>query len=278
MRLGMMVGRRVAPRPVELRDAYRPRHQFGNRLICALIRKAFGSPIHDVFSGFRDLFPGVRQNESPCARPESQIEAGMTTLQAISKVFPVGEMDVSHKARPKGSVSKLNAYLGWDAGTGGIRLRSARTTGPPCFSGSLAGLFGVLSLAAGSVPILDYMRYQWVYHVPLANLATGLALLSALSLCIGVILETQLRYHNEMHRLVTPGPVSMIVSPSERASGASKELCFQRAYPAAVLAVFVVVLIAAALQRFTLPLTPVFDPDTPGYLSPALSRCLPAAR
>jgi hypothetical protein len=32
----------------------------------------------------------------------------------------------------------------------------------------------------------------------LAILATGLAILSALSLLIGLILETQLKYHNEL--------------------------------------------------------------------------------
>ncbi|TSA31791.1 MAG: glycosyltransferase [Verrucomicrobiaceae bacterium] len=201
MRLGMMVGRRVTP-AVELRDAYRPLHQFGNRLICALIRKAFGCPIHDVFSGFR-VFSREFVKTIPLRSTGFQIEVEMT-LQAISKVFPVGEMDVSYKARPKGSVSKLNTYRD------GMLVLAAfaaicKDYRPALFFGSLAGVFGVLSLAAGSAPLLDYMRYQWVYHVPLAILATGLALLSALSLCIGVILETQLRYHNEMHRLVRQG-------------------------------------------------------------------------
>ena len=71
--------------------------------------------------------------------------------------------------------------------------------------GALAGLLGLLSLAAGLAPVVDYICDQWVYHVPLAILATGLAVLAALSLCIGVILQTQLVYHNEMHRLVRKG-------------------------------------------------------------------------
>ncbi len=201
MRFGMMVGCRVTP-PRELSAAYRPLHQFGNRLICALIRKAFGCPIHDVFSGFR-VFSREFVKTIPLRATGFQIEVEMT-LQAISKVFPVGEMEVPYKARPKGSVSKLNTYRD------GMLVLAAfvaicKDYRPALFFGSLAGMFGILALAAGSAPIFDYMRFQWVYHVPLAILATGLALLSALSLCIGVILETQLRYHNEMHRLVRQG-------------------------------------------------------------------------
>jgi len=47
-------------------------------------------------------------------------------------------------------------------------------------------------------PILDYVRYQYVYHVPLAILSAALAILCSLSLCVGLILTTQLRYHREL--------------------------------------------------------------------------------
>jgi len=201
MRLGMMVGRRVTP-PTELREAYRPLHQFGNRLLCTMIRKAFGSPIHDVFSGFR-VFSREFVKTIPLHATGFQIEVEMT-LQAISKVFAIGEMDVPYKARPAGSVSKLNTCRD------GMLVLAAfvaicKDYRPALFFGSLAAILGVLSLAAGSAPIQDYLLFQWVYRVPLAILATGLGLLSALSLCIGMILETQLRYHNEMHRLVRHG-------------------------------------------------------------------------
>jgi hypothetical protein len=62
--------------------------------------------------------------------------------------------------------------------------------------------FALASLAAGVGPIIDYMQFQYVYKIPLAILATGLALLSALSAAIGLILQTQLRYHNEIHKLL----------------------------------------------------------------------------
>jgi hypothetical protein len=55
-----------------------------------------------------------------------------------------------------------------------------------------------LSLAAGLMPVVDYFNYRYVYHVPFAILATGLAILSIIKLSIGITLTTQHRYHREM--------------------------------------------------------------------------------
>ena len=200
-RIDMVVGRRMTPLD-ELRAAYRPLHQFGNRLVSCLIRKAFGSPIHDVFSGYR-VFSRAFVKTVPLHATGFQIEVEMT-LQALSKGYSVEETGVAYHSRPEGSVSKLNTYR-----DGLLVLASfvaiCKDYRPALFFGSLAVLFAVLSLAAGLAPVSDYIFYQWVYHVPLAILATGLAVLAALSLCIGVILQTQLVYHNEMHRLVRQG-------------------------------------------------------------------------
>lgn len=200
-RMDMVVGRRTTPAD-ELGAAYRPLHQFGNRLVSGLIRKTFGSPIHDVFSGYR-VFSRAFVKTVPLHATGFQIEVEMT-LQALSKGYAVEEIAVSYHSRPEGSVSKLNTYR-----DGLLVLASfvaiCKDYRPALFFGSLAVLFAVLSLAAGLAPVSDYIFYQWVYHVPLAVLATGLAVMAALSLCIGVILQTQLVYHNEMHRLVRQG-------------------------------------------------------------------------
>lgn len=200
-RIDMMVGRRVTPSD-ELHAAYRPLHQFGNRMVCGLIRKTFGSPIQDVFSGYR-VFSREFVKTVPLHATGFQIEVEMT-LQALSKGYPVDEVDVPYRARPAGSVSKLNTYR-----DGLLVLASfvaiSKDYRPALFFGMLAAILGLCSLGAGMAPVMDYIRYQWVFHVPLAVLATGLALLGALSLCIGVILQTQLVYHNEMHRLVRQG-------------------------------------------------------------------------
>jgi glycosyltransferase involved in cell wall biosynthesis len=194
----MMVGRRVTPKE-ELGKAYRPMHQFGNQMVCGLIGTAFGSPIQDVFSGYR-IFNRSFAKTVPLRAGGFEIEVEMT-LQALSKGYRVEERDVPYGSRPEGSKSKLNTYR-----DGFIVLWTftsiCRSYRPGLFFGLFAMLFALASLAAGVGPIIDYMQFQYVYKVPLAILATGLALLSALSAAIGLILQTQLRYHNEIHKLL----------------------------------------------------------------------------
>lgn len=194
----MMVGRRVTPKE-ELEKAYRPMHQFGNRMVCGLIGTAFGSPIQDVFSGYR-VFNRSFAKTVPLRAGGFEIEVEMT-LQALSKGYRVEERDVPYGSRPEGSKSKLNTYR-----DGFIVLWTfasiCRSYRPSLFFGFFAIFFALASIAVGVGPIIDYMQFHYVYKVPLAILATGLALLSALSAAIGLILQTQLRYHNEIHKLM----------------------------------------------------------------------------
>jgi len=194
----MMVGRRVTPKE-ELGKAYRPMHQFGNQMVCGLIGTAFGSPIQDVFSGYR-IFNRSFAKTVPLRAGGFEIEVEMT-LQALSKGYRVEERDVPYGSRPEGSKSKLNTYR-----DGMIVLWTfasiCRSYRPGLFFGMFALLFGLASLAAGIAPVLDYINYHYVYKVPLAILATGLAVLSAISAAIALLLHTQLKYHNETHNLL----------------------------------------------------------------------------
>ena len=194
----MMVGRRVTPKE-ELGKAYRPMHQLGNQMVCALIGATFGSPIKDVFSGYR-VFNRAFAKTAPLRAGGFEIEVEMT-LQALSKGFRVEERDIPYGSRPEGSKSKLNTYR-----DGMIVLWTfasiCRSYRPGLFFGLFSLLFALASLGAGIAPILDYIQFQYVYKVPLAILATGLAILSALSAAIGLILQSQLRYHNETHKLL----------------------------------------------------------------------------
>ena len=194
----MVIGRRVTPAD-ELLRAYRPMHQLGNRLVCGLIRATFASPVQDVFSGYR-VFSREFAKTVPLAATGFDTEVEMT-LQALSKGYRVTEIDVPYTSRPSGSVSKLNTYRD------GARVLAAffgilRDYRPLLFFGTLALILAVASLLAGMAPVIDYINYHYVYRVPLALLATGLGVLSALSASIGLILQTQLRYHNEVFGLL----------------------------------------------------------------------------
>ena len=194
----MVVGRRCAS-PAESRQAYRPMHRRGNRMVCGLIRSAFGVSLQDVFSGYRVLRRGFTKTV-PLVSQGFEIETELT-LQAISKGFKILEVETRYGARPHGSFSKLSTFR-----DGLLVVRTfvaiCRLYRPMFFFGACAAVLGGLSLLAGAAPVWDYLQYRWVYRVPLAILATGLAILSTLSLMIGLILETQLRFHNELFALL----------------------------------------------------------------------------
>jgi glycosyltransferase involved in cell wall biosynthesis len=190
----MVVGRRIAP-PEFRATAYRPMHVLGNKIVCWLIALSFGAGITDVFSGYR-VFTKRFVKTIPLHSHGFEIELEMT-LQALSLGSAVVEVDVPYGARPLGSKSKLNTYR-----DGFLVLQAfleiCRNYKPGAFFGVIALVLLFLSLAAGAKPILDYLDYRYVFHVPLAILATGLAILSTLSFCIGLILTTQHRYHREL--------------------------------------------------------------------------------
>jgi len=194
----MVIGRRVTP-PSELGQAYRPMHQFGNRLVCGLIQWAFGQKVGDIFSGYR-VFSRNFAKTVPLSAKGFDIELEMT-LQALSKGYALAEVEVAYSSRPEGSLSKLDTYT-----DGAIVLlafvRIFRDYRPGLFFASLGAFLALLSLTAGFLPVMEYWQHQYVYRVPLALLATGFAVLSALSFSIGLILQTQLRYHNETYRLL----------------------------------------------------------------------------
>lgn len=194
MKADMLIARRVTPAEGAA-FAYRPMHQLGNRLVCSLISATFGSSIEDVFSGYR-VFSREFVKTVPLVAAGFDTEVEMT-LQALSKGYSVRELDAPYTSRPAGSFSKLHTFKD------GARVLWAffgilRDYRPLLFFGSLSGVLALASLLAGVWPISDYINYHYVYRVPLALLATGLALLSALSASIGLILQTQLRYHNEL--------------------------------------------------------------------------------
>jgi hypothetical protein len=58
------------------------------------------------------------------------------------------------------------------------------------FFGTASLLIAVLGLLA-SVPVLeDWIRHRYIYHIPLAILATGLEIVSIVLMAIGLILDS----------------------------------------------------------------------------------------
>lgn len=179
--------------------SFRRFHQLGNRLVAGLISRLFSSKVTDVLSGYR-VFSRAFVKTVPLMSQGFEIETEMT-LQALAKRFVIKELPITYGRRPEGSQSKLDTYS-----DGFLVLKSIamifKDYKPLLFFSSLSGLLLVLTLVAGLAPVLDYVRARYVFHVPLAILATGTGILSALSLTIGLTLHTISRYHNETFELL----------------------------------------------------------------------------
>ena len=68
---------------------------------------------------------------------------------------------------------------------------------PLVFFTLLASLLAILSLAVGWRPIADYLSTGEVARFPSAILAAALGIISAMSLTVGMILDTLAKFHQE---------------------------------------------------------------------------------
>lgn len=185
-----IVGRRVSSEQA----AFKTAHTWANNALAKLIETIFQAPCGDLFSGYR-LFTRAFYRNIPMLATGFEVETELAT-QTLDKGFVQRDVDIAFRSRPEGSFSKLNTFAD---GFRVLRVIVAvvKDFKPLLFFSVIAALFFLASIAVGIFPILDYVRCRYVYHVPLAILATGLDLLAALSLVCGLVLDTIVRYDRE---------------------------------------------------------------------------------
>ena len=161
-------------------------HNFGNDLVRNIINYQYKSKINDVMTGYR-VISGRFKNHYSVIYDGFQLETDMT-IHALDKNLRIIEVPIQYLDRPAGSESKLSTYKD------GVKVIFAivslfRYYKPILFFMYISLSLIILSLLAGSLPIKDYILYDTVYHVPLAILASSLAILSMLSAVAGIILD-----------------------------------------------------------------------------------------
>lgn len=181
----MLVGDRLS------RGKYREQnkrmfHNFGNDLVRNIINYQYKSKINDVMTGYR-IISGRFKNHYSVIYDGFQLETDMT-IHALDKNLRIVEVPIQYFDRPNGSESKLSTYKD------GVKVILAiinlfRYYKPVIFFASLSLILLVLSLTAGILPLKDYIDTGYVYHVPLAILASSLAVLAMLTAIAGVILD-----------------------------------------------------------------------------------------
>jgi len=162
-------------------------HGFGNRLVRGLVNSLFAAKLSDVMSGYR-AFSRSFVKSYPILVEGFEIETDMT-LHALDKRFRIAEVAVNYKDRPEGSFSKLNTFRDG--------LRVLKTIGnilrhyrPLLFFGSAAAVLMILGLVAGYPVVNEWVRDRFITHVPLAILATGLALAGIVMAGVALILDS----------------------------------------------------------------------------------------
>lgn len=189
----MVVGDRISGGHYQ-KENKRKFHDFGNKLVKYLINKMFCSNLKDVMSGYRAFSHKFVKNY-PILVEGFQIETDMT-LHALDKRFRIKEIPIEYKERPYGSISKLNTFID------GINIiftlfQIFRYYRPLMFFGCICISFFLLGILAGYPVIDDWLRFRYVFHVPLAILAVGLEMFAIMTMGIGLVLDSII-HHNKL--------------------------------------------------------------------------------
>ncbi len=185
-------------------QSFRPLHVAGNNLVRGLINRIFGAQLTDIMSGYRSFNRRVVQR-IPVVSAGFEVETEMT-VQMLYYKMRIVEVPAPYRARPEGSISKLSTFR--DGARVLWKIFSLfRAFKPLTFFGSGGLVLLVLGLLAGARPVYDYAHNPGhsVTHVPLAILATGLIVLAALSVFLGVLLHAVNWRFKELHNVLARG-------------------------------------------------------------------------
>ncbi len=162
-------------------------HGFGNNLVRWLIKAIYGYAFEDVMTGYR-AFNREFVKTTPVLSAGFQIETELS-IHAVDKHWRIADVPINYRDRPEGSESKLSTF-----GDGTKVLMAIASLfkdyKPMAFFGWIALLFVILGLIAGIPVIIDFAATGLVPRMPSALLAVALVLCGALSLTVGLILDT----------------------------------------------------------------------------------------
>lgn len=192
--LDMVVASRVHDDP----HAYRAGHRLGNALLNRFVSRLFGKRFTDILSGYR-VFSRRFVKSFPALSKGFETESELT-IHALELCLPVAEVPTRYLPRPAGSSSKLSTYRD------GFRilrliLSLYKHEKPLGFFGAIAIALQAIAVALSVPIIMEWLHTGLVPRFPTAILATGIVILSFLSLTAGLILETVTRGRQEMKRL-----------------------------------------------------------------------------
>jgi glycosyltransferase involved in cell wall biosynthesis len=161
-------------------------HVLGNSIVRGLINRLFRARLADIMSGYR-VFNRRFVRNYPILVEGFQLETDMT-LHALDKRFRILEIPIDYRDRPPGSSSKLSTVKD------GLRVlftifQIFRYYRPLLFFSAVALLLALAGLGAAIPVFRDWVQYRFIYHLPLAVLASVLELAAIMFFNIGLTLD-----------------------------------------------------------------------------------------
>ena len=166
-------------------------HNFGNSLVCFLIRLLFRHKVSDVMTGYRAFSRRFVKN-CPILFSGFELETEMT-LYVLDRRLPFREIPVAYRDRPAGSVSKLSTV------PDGFRVLKTifllLSNYRPLFFYGMLGLVAILVSAGFFIPVLvEFLQTGTVPRYPTLFCAVSLAVVGVLLIACGLILNTVKHY------------------------------------------------------------------------------------
>jgi len=177
----MVVGQRFSQYD---KDAFRPLHVFGNKVICKLLNLIFKSNLTDPLSGYR-VFTREVALRLPVVASGFDIETELT-LQMLYRHLIIKEIPIPYRARPSGSFSKLSTFKD------GLRIlfkifSILRSYKPMTFFGSLGILSVLIALGIGGFLIFGESNEV---NIALSIVCSSLFIIGIFFASIGIILNS----------------------------------------------------------------------------------------
>ena len=192
--LDMVTGTRVT----HIQAAYRPGHRLGNVVLTGMVARIFGERISDMLSGYR-VFSRRFVKSFPSLSSGFETETEFT-IHALELRMPLGEVETPYRDRGEGSSSKLSTYKD------GARifltiLHLVKEERPLQFFTLISVILFVTGVVLGFPLFLEFRRTHLVPRLPTGVLATGIMMLSFLSLVCGLVLDSVSRGRKEIKQL-----------------------------------------------------------------------------
>lgn len=180
-RADMVVGQRLSQYD---KDAFRPLHVFGNKVICKLLNLIFNSNLSDPLSGYRAFTEEVALR-LPVVASGFDVETELT-LQMLYRHLIIKEIPIPYRARPQGSFSKLSTFKD------GVRIlfkifSILRSYKPMTFFGSLGILSAFIALGIGFFLIFGESNEV---NIALSIVCSSLFIIGIFFASIGIILNS----------------------------------------------------------------------------------------